>query len=46
MKNEKLSKQREQNEACFCYAKSRMIIGVANEELRIKTTFFIIKNIL
>ncbi len=32
MKNEKLSKQREQNEACFCYAESRMIIGVANEK--------------
>ena len=46
MKNEELSKQREQNEACFCYAESRMIIGVANEELSIKSTFFIIKSIL
>ena len=44
MKNEKLSKQREQNEACFCYAESRMIIGVANEELIIKTTFFLIRS--
>lgn len=44
MKNEKLSKQREQNEACFCYAESRMIIGVANE--KIKITFFIIRSIL
>ena len=46
MKNEEFSKLREQNEACFCYAESRMIIGVANEELRIKTTIFIIRSIL